>query len=154
MKEGVKMSEKWLTGTEWSIPSEFGREKRISANIAKLSGTSSLFGDRLDDMITTVTEACLNALEHGNKLDGRLQVRVRVQVSDSRTVYRIFDCGSGFDYAQWEEKRLAAMVAGNKLQEDNPRGWGLKLILSLADRVRFGSEAGAFYTEIEFGNDK
>lgn len=146
--------EEWLTGTEWTIPSEFGQEKQISVNIAKLSGNSSLIDDRLDDMITAVTEACLNALEHGNKLDRRLQVRVRVRVSDSKTVYRVMDSGSGFDYMQWDEQRLAATVAGNKLQVDNPRGWGLKLIMSLADRVRFGSEAGAFYTEIEFGNDK
>jgi serine/threonine-protein kinase RsbW len=154
MEGGVKMSEEWLIGTEWSIPSEFGQEKRISANIAKLSGTSGLFDNRLDDMITAVTEACLNALEHGNKLDGRLQVRVRVQVSGSEAVYRIFDSGSGFDYTRWGGQRLAATVVGNKLHEDNPRGWGLKLILSLADRVRFGSEAGAFYTEIEFGSAK
>lgn len=117
------MSEEWLTETEWSIPSEFAQEKRISANIAKLSGTSGVFGNRLDDMMTAVAEACLNALEHGNRLDGRSQVRVRVQVSASRAVYRIYDSGSGFDYTQCEEERLAAAVAGNKLHEDNPRGW-------------------------------
>ncbi|MDF2720260.1 MAG: hypothetical protein K0R28_7185 [Paenibacillus sp.] len=138
------MDEEWLVGTEWSIPSEFGQEKRISANMAELSGTSHLFDDRLDDMITAVTEACLNALEHGQ------QVRVRVNVSDNRAVYRIYDEGPGFDYTQWDEARLAETVAEKKLHEDNPRGWGLKLILSLADRVRFGSEEGAFYTEIEF----
>jgi serine/threonine-protein kinase RsbW len=151
LKEGVTMmDEEWLVGTEWSIPSEFGQEKRISANMAELSGTSHLFDDRLDDMITAVTEACLNALEHGNKLVSCQQVRVRVNVSDNRAVYRIYDEGPGFDYTQWDEARLAETVAEKKLHEDNPRGWGLKLILSLADRVRFGSEEGAFYTEIEF----
>lgn len=135
---------------EWSIASEFGQEKRISAEIARLSEICPFFADRLDDMMTAVTEACLNALEHGNKLDRRQRVRVQVRLSAAKAVYRVLDEGSGFDYEQWDEARLAKTKVSDKLHEENPRGWGLKLMSALADRVRFGREAGNFYTEIEF----
>lgn len=142
----------WLVETEWSIPSEYGQEKQISAKMVELLAELHHFDNRSDDMITAVTEACLNALEHGNKLDKERRVRVRVNVSAAKAVYRIFDKGPGFDYTIWDTSRIAETVVKRKLNEDNPRGWGLKLMLTLADQVRFGSEAGAFYTEIEFTN--
>ncbi|MDF2723110.1 MAG: hypothetical protein K0Q59_2785 [Paenibacillus sp.] len=144
----------WLVDTEWSIPSEYGQEKLISAKLTKLLAELRLFASRISDMCTAVTEACLNALEHGNKLDKCQRVRVRVRIAATRAIYRILDGGDGFDYASWDKSLLDETVVASKLDEDDPRGWGMKLILTLADEVRFGREKRDFYTEMEFVQSK
>ncbi|RKN78916.1 ATP-binding protein [Paenibacillus ginsengarvi] len=144
--------ERWIVDAEWIVPSEFGQEKRISARLTACLDACGLYADRLDDMITAVTEAILNASEHGNGLDPGRLVRVQARISEERAVYRVLDEGGGFPFEAWDAAKLAETTCSRKLYEDNPRGWGLKLMLLLADRVGFGREAGSFYTEIEFRN--
>jgi serine/threonine-protein kinase RsbW len=135
---------------EWSMRSELGQERRILALLAGYLNGFAPLSHRLDDMATVVAEACLNAAEHGNGLDLNKQVRIRLQVDRERAVCRVLDEGSGFDYEGWIAAKADMPRAEDKLEEDNPRGWGLFLIRSLSDRVRFGYEAGTFYTEVEF----
>lgn len=144
------MTEQCLYAKEWILTSEFGQEKLVSAEIAEWFGQRGADACRIQDMLTAVSEACLNAAEHGNKLDVRRQVRVSMKVFETKVVFRVTDEGSGFDYAAWTDGRAAPMRVSEKMKEDNPRGWGLYFIAALADDVRFGSEAGAFFTEIEF----
>jgi serine/threonine-protein kinase RsbW len=135
----------------WKIGSEYGQEKKVIAGIAAAFAELGISPARLDDIATAVSEACLNGLEHGNRLDARRQVSVRMNVFSAKTVFRISDEGPGFDYRHWESSRTARMPK-EKLQAENPRGWGLYLIGRLADAVRFGNEAGVFFTELEFAN--
>ena len=54
---------------ELHIPSIMGFEKiamECSASVAKKMGFTE---DRIEDLKTAVAEACLNAIEHGNKMD-------------------------------------------------------------------------------------
>lgn len=130
--------------------SELGQERSISALLTGFFAGFAPLSHRLDDMATAVAEACLNAAEHGNGLDIQKLVRIRLQVDLDRAVCRVLDEGAGFDYAGWTSAKEERLRVEDKLQEENPRGWGLFLIRSLSDRVRFGHEAGAFYTEVEF----
>ena len=61
---------------ELRLPSRLGYEKvamNTAASVARLMGFSE---ERVDDLKTAVAEACINAMEHGNKLDESLSVGV------------------------------------------------------------------------------
>ena len=64
---------------EVSLPNRYGHERiamESSASFAKIVG----FGkERIEDLKTAVSEACLNAMEHGNR--GRPDARVIVTMS-------------------------------------------------------------------------
>ena len=60
-----------------SLPSELGVEKRVRDVLARLLSQWGLEAARIADFQTAVSEACINAIEHGN----RGQVGTRLQVT-------------------------------------------------------------------------
>lgn len=124
---------------QWVLPSEYGQEKKIMRELAAIVSMDPLF-TRLDDMLTVVTEACLNAFEHGNGLNGSLPVQVGMTIDEIRYLFRISDEGNGFE--------LPVRRACPHLEEY--RGWGLCFIEALADRWAYGRSDGKFYIEFEF----
>ena len=60
-----------------SLPSEFGVEKLVRDALARLLPRWGLEAARIADFQTAVSEACINAIEHGN----RGQVGTRLQVT-------------------------------------------------------------------------
>lgn len=141
---------KTIVEKEWTIKSDFGEEKHIVEAIIDTVDSCGITEPRLDDMLTSVSEACLNALEHGNRLNRNLDVKVNMFIFDNRYVYRIYDQGSGFDASAHAPNQVHG-VGKNMLTNDDPRGWGLFLIQSLSDGVVTGTDGrGAFFTEIRF----
>ena len=60
------------------IPNILGSEKeaiREAASIARKMGFSD---DRVEDLKTAISEACINAIEHGNKFDLNSKVGVKI----------------------------------------------------------------------------
>ena len=63
------MSDVKSTSVEVRLPSRLGYEKvamSTAAAVAKLMGFRE---DRIEDLKTAVAEACINAIEHGNRLN-------------------------------------------------------------------------------------
>src|SRR5215831_16742996 len=61
---------------ELRLPSRLGFEKvamNTAASVARLMGFAD---DRIEDLKTAIAEACINAMEHGNRLDETLSVGV------------------------------------------------------------------------------
>ena len=87
---------------------------------------------RFERLKTAVSEAAMNAIEHGNRLDVELPVHVRVSVTDDELLIRIVDNGGGRDIPEPETPDLEAKLQG--LQK--PRGWGLFLIKNMVDDMR------------------
>jgi len=75
--------------------------------------------DEYYDIRTAVTEACLNAMEHGNHLQPYLPVRIHFEWLKSRLIIIVKDCGKGF----WK-------IPANRADD---RGWGLPFIHHLMD---------------------
>jgi anti-sigma regulatory factor (Ser/Thr protein kinase) len=130
---------------EWQITSDYGNEKMIMMEIGETIKQFDRHPSRLEDVLTAVSEACLNAMEHGNGLQKDLPVTVRMELTDTAYIFRIYDAGEGFETAP-----IPARKVKDKLTEEDPRGWGLFLISRLANEMRFGWDEGKFYMEIIF----
>ena len=63
-----------------------------AASVAKLMGFDE---ERVEDLKTAVAEACINAMEHGNKLDEALSVGVILSVGADSLEVKVVDTGSG-----------------------------------------------------------
>jgi serine/threonine-protein kinase RsbW len=88
--------------------------------------------DRLEDLRTAVSEACMNAIEHGNQENARRKVVILMSATESELEISVRDRGGAFMVPD-EAPDLAAVIEGEK----RARGWGLFLIRSLVDAVEF-----------------
>jgi len=121
------------------LPSQFGYEKiamDAAATLAEIMGFSPA---RIEDLRTAVSEACINAMEHGNNLSAQRQVELVLTPSRHALKIQVHDCGHGFKVALKKEPNIAKKLAG----EESPRGWGLYLIERLVDRLEFRKRTGA-----------
>jgi len=123
---------------ELHIPSVMGYEKiamECAATMAKKMGFTE---DRIEDLKTAVAEACLNAIEHGNKMDTSTKVGITLTAEESRLQVSVKDQGKGID-------QVPTPSIEDKIQgKDQRRGWGIFLIKSLVNEVSFeaGPEGG------------
>jgi serine/threonine-protein kinase RsbW len=105
---------------EVSLPNKLGYERiamECSASFAKMVG---FVPARIEDLKTAVSEACLNAIEHGNK--GAFSVSV-------------IDEGAGMPKLPKEPDIVQKI---EKLE--TPRGLGVYLIKQLTDQVDFNAQ--------------
>jgi anti-sigma regulatory factor (Ser/Thr protein kinase) len=126
--------------TEFEVPSEMGNERLVMDRVVD-AVADSLSGETLERLKTAVSEAAMNAIEHGNK--GRSEVPVSVQVlgSGGGVRVRITDRGGGPEEPDTDTPDLEAKLAG--LQD--PRGWGLFLIKNMVDEM-YVTNDGEFHT--------
>lgn len=121
-----------------SLPSVFGYERiamECSAAFARIAGFVS---DRVEDLKTAVSEACLNAIEHGNKARPNVRVVVTISYNGREFKVEVLDQGEGFREMPKDpdiEKKIQKLEA--------PRGLGIFLIKNLMDHVEFSKQAGA-----------
>ena len=83
------------TCVEVRLPSRLGYEKvamSTAASVAKLMGFRE---DRVEDLKTAVAEACINAIEHGNRLNEGLSVGVVLSVDADSLEVKVIDDGKG-----------------------------------------------------------
>ena len=117
---------------EVDLPSKIGYERiamQCSASFAKMVG---FVPERIEDLKTVVSEACLNAMEHGNKEDPNVRVTVKMNFKDSSITVFVKDEGTGV------EKIPAEPDIKKKIERlETPRGLGIFLIKQLADQVEF-----------------
>lgn len=119
---------------ELKIPTEPGYEK-IAMNLAAELATMMHFPpSRIEDLRTAVSEACINAMEHGNVEDSSTKVFVVMTIDDDRLAIDVLDEGrSGPPPTEIVAPDLAAQFAG--LSE--PGGMGLFVIRALVDEAEF-----------------
>ena len=103
------------------LPSVQGNERKAMEEVVKAVEPLGLVEARLDKLKTAVSEATMNAMEHGNKYDEAAPVSIAVSASDGAVSVRITDSGGGDPEVEAESPDIDAKLAG--LQ--SPRGWGL-----------------------------
>jgi serine/threonine-protein kinase RsbW len=119
---------------ELQLPSRLGFEKiamNTAASVARLMGFED---DRIEDLKTAIAEACINAMEHGNKLDETLSVGVVLSMRPDALEVKVVDNGSGL------QGQVATPDIDKKMHEEQEaRGMGMFLIESLVDEVEWVS---------------
>lgn len=115
---------------EVSMPSKIGYERiamECSASFAKIVG---FVPERIEDLKTVVSEACLNAMEHGNKGNPDARVIITMDYDKNAIIVSVIDEGTGVQKIPVEpdiKKKIEKL--------ETPRGLGIFLIKQLADKV-------------------
>lgn len=121
----------------FELPSEVGNERQVMGRVSEAVAGTGLDPARLARLETAVSEAAMNAIEHGNEGRPELPVRVEVLRHGAELVVRITDRGSHAEIpSDVETPDLQAKLDG--LQ--SPRGWGLFLIKEMVDDMRVSGD--------------
>ena len=89
----------------------------------------------LEELGTSIIEACTNAMEHGNKLDEEIEIEIIFEVGEEMVTVTVLDTGLGFDFENWEPSEELM----------RPRGRGILIMREFTDELEFGRhEDGRF----------
>jgi len=123
---------------EIHIPSELGYEKvamKAGEAVANLLG---FVPARIEDLKTAISEAVINAIEHGNKLNKDLSVVVLMTSTPGKLEIEVHDRGTGVKRRKETPPDIDARIEG----EERARGLGMFLIQQLVDEVEFVHDSG------------
>lgn len=123
------------TSMELSLPSELGYEVVARDAVAAFARRLGLPADRIEDLKTALSEACINAIEHGNSLRPGLRVQIYCRFEEERLVIEVVDEGVRPFAPKSEPLSLVEKIAGL----GSLRGMGLMLINQLCDEAGFVS---------------
>ncbi|MFC5861333.1 ATP-binding protein [Acidicapsa dinghuensis] len=145
------MSTARTTTVEVRLPSRLGFEKvamSTAASVAKLMGFRE---ERIEDLKTAVAEACINAIEHGNRLNEKLSVGVVLSAAEDALEIKVMDDGKGIK-AQPHKPDIDRKMHG----EEDPRGMGMFLIQALVDEAEWviGTNGRGSYVRLVIRLDK
>ena len=105
------------------------------AVLMEIGGDLDCDKQSLEELGTSVIEACTNAMEHGNQLDDVLPIQIIFEVTGSEITITVYDEGPGFDFENW--------TPSDELMRQ--RGRGILIMREFTDNLEFGRhEDGRF----------
>ncbi len=125
------------TAVEVRLPSLLGYEKVAMSTAASVARLMGFPAERIEDLKTAIAEACINAIEHGNRFNQNLAVDVVLYISPRSLEVRVGDNGLG-------PKRVVPVPDIDRKMhgEEPPRGLGMFLIRSLVDEAEWVPASG------------
>ena len=145
------MSESNSTIVELRLPTHLGYEKVAMSTAASLAKLRGFPEDRIEDLKTAVAEACIIAIEHGNRLNEKLSVGVVLRAESDSLEVKVIDDGSGI------KKQPAKPDIDRKMHgEEDARGMGMFLIQALVDEAEWvtGLDGKSSYVRLLIKLDK
>src|ERR1700729_3938 len=139
------------SSVEVRLPSELGFEKIAMSTAAGMAALMGFSEDRIEDLKTAVAEACINAIEHGNRNNEKLSVGVILSAGEDSLEVKVIDDGTGM------KKQPAKPDIDRKMHgEEDPRGMGMFLIQALVDEAEWvkGSAGKGSYVRLVIRLDK
>jgi serine/threonine-protein kinase RsbW len=121
---------------ELHLPNILGAEKEAIKKAVTIAEKMGFARDRIEDLKTALAEACINAIEHGNKFDQNKKVRVTLAANDNSLQVIVHDEGDGIDPKKIPMKRV---------RDDGlpcRRGYGVFLISNLMNEFYFEKNPG------------
>jgi len=112
---------------ELKIPSQLLYLGVPDAILMELAGDLPCEQKDIDEISTSVIEACTNAMEHGNGMDEQRQVEVHFDIAEDEIAITVLDNGPGFDHEGW-------IPPEDLLRE---RGRGITITREFSDTLRF-----------------
>lgn len=129
LKINPQNEKEWTVLTSFQLVTASGNERIATQNV-EVAAKPLLSSSDLERLKTAVTEATMNALEHGNRNDKTKRVSVTVYKNAKQIAVHITDQGR-VPIPEPRVPNLTAKLAG--LQ--SPRGWGLFLIQNMVDEM-------------------
>lgn len=127
-----------------NIPMESSMELTASNTAASVAQLMGLDPAKTDEVKLAVIEACINAFEHSQSKDQRLNVAFSIGEEELTVV--MTDRGHGFDVSEAVSK-----VKKRRARGDQRRGWGLELIGTFMDEVEIESgQDGTILTLVKY----
>lgn len=111
------------------LPNIPGIELVALDGLSRLARHLGIADDKTGEAQILVTEAIINAFEHGSGNQGA--VNVEFTINSRELIIFVEDHGKGFDPSAVETPELS-----KKFGTNNKRGWGLKLLKSMSDDFR------------------
>jgi len=115
---------------EVHIPSIMGYEKVAMESAAAAAKIIGFHHSRIEDLKTAISEACSNAMEHGNRFKKDTAVLVTLKVDKKSLEVNVKDEGRGLN-RKIEVPEIEKQING----VEDSRGWGMFLIKNLVDEV-------------------
>lgn len=112
---------------ELKIPSQLMFLGVPDAVLMELASDLPCEQKEIDELSTSVIEACTNAMEHGNHLREDREVEIHFDFGDGEIEVAVFDHGRGFDYAGWSPP-------ADLMRE---RGRGILIMREFTDALEF-----------------
>ncbi len=128
----------------FQIESRPGNEREAMERVSAAVEPLGLPSRRLEQLRTAVSEAAMNAIEHGNQGRDDLPVEIEVEAGGGVLSVRISDEGLSGPVTEPETPDIDLKLAG--LQK--PRGWGLFLIENMVDELRVSDADGRHTVEL------
>jgi serine/threonine-protein kinase RsbW len=154
MSESKSTSVPKTTAVEVRLPSRMGFEKVAMATAAAVAKLVGFREDRVEDLKTAVAEACINAIEHGNRLNEKLSVGVVLSAGEDWLEVKVIDDGKGLSK---QPGKLDKPDIDRKMHgEEDPRGMGMFLIQALVDEAEWvaGTDGKSSYVRLVIRLDK
>ena len=101
--------------------------------IEEIADKHNVSEDVFANMMTCLSEAAINAIVHGNKLDASKKVIINAEIENRRIIWVVTDEGDGFDY-----NNLADPTAPENIE--NLTGRGVFIMKHLADQCIFNTK--------------
>ena len=121
---------------ELQLPNTLGAEKTAIEEAVTIATEMGFSKDRIEDLKTALAEACINAIEHGNKFDENTKVGITVAADDKSLQIVVHDEGGGID----EEKIPKVRTTENGFPKR--RGYGVFLMSNLVNEFSFENRPG------------
>jgi serine/threonine-protein kinase RsbW len=139
------MSETKTTTVEVRLPSRMGYEKVAMGTASAMAKLLGFPPERIEDLKTAIAEACINAIEHGNRLNEKLSVGVVFSAGPHELEVKVIDDGKGMKQ-QPEKPDIDRKMLG----EEDPRGMGMFLIQALVDEAEWvaGTDGNSSYVRL------
>ena len=121
---------------ELHLPNILGAEKEAIKKAVTIAEKLGFARDRIEDLKTALAEACINAIEHGNKFDQNKKVRVTIAANNKSLEVIVHDEGEGIDPKKIPTKRV---------RDDGfpcRRGYGVFLMSNLMNEFYFEKNPG------------
>lgn len=114
------------------LPNMIGYERIAMASVASFARLHGFAADRIEDLKTVVSEAAINAMQHGNR--GRPAAEVNIVFTYREDAIQIAVTDEGDGIKNTPPKPDIDRIMSNL---DSPIGFGVYLIRELADEVEF-----------------
>ena len=121
---------------ELKLPNILGSEKVAIEKAVTIAEKMGFSMDKIEDLKTAIAEACINAIEHGNKFDENTQVGITFASDDTSLQVVVHDEGDGIDPKKIPKDRI------DKDGMPRRRGYGVFLISNLVNEFSIEKQPG------------